>query len=352
MESASPRRQDFEPDGVPAPPSDTADAVQGQLPTTALARFEFESGRGNEGTKILMVEWEDDSQTQNVGDWEVSWEGKSTLLSARDGAEEKLHRLYFLLPPGTSIPRVVTLAQQGGKIIHTTPLPAIFPAELGLTARTAGKKGVLHTIWAKKRLSVLQQEIDAEMKVNGEGIGLEMALQEKQWIEEHFGIGAKVTPEPQHSMSPVSPKTQSSGRLTERLKGLKLGTSASELAKSSSDQENEPNFRDSHPLSPDMGDVAVSSFSLFHSAAAPRASVKAVAQDPPDYILGRQAESLVPGRIGSLDEVASGNIAPRVDDETEDELFAVRLSPRSPDMAKSPFSFTAKDTAPWLKGGR
>ncbi|RFU29998.1 hypothetical protein B7463_g6330, partial [Scytalidium lignicola] len=350
MASTSPQRQDFEPDGVPAPPSDAADVAQGQSPTTALARFEFESGRGNEGTKILMVEWEDD-QSQNLGDWEVSWEGKSTVLSARDGVEEKLHRLYFLLPPGTSIPRVVTLAQQGGKTIHTTPLPAIFPAELGLTARTAGKKGVLHTIWAKKRLSVLQQEIDVEMKTNGEGVGLEMALQEKQWIEEHFGVGAKIAPEPQHSMSPISPKVPSSGRLTERLKGLKLGTSPSELTKNSSDQENELNLGDSHLLSPDMGDVAVSSFSLFHGAA-PRTATKAITQNPPDYVLGRQTESLVTNRIGSLDEVTSSNIAPRMDDETEDELFAVRLSPRSPDMKKSPFSFTAKDTVPWLKGGR
>jgi hypothetical protein len=33
--------------------------------------------------------------------------------------------------------------------------------------------------------------------------------------------------------------------------------------------------------------------------------------------------------------------------ETEDELFAVKLSPRSPEMKKSPFSFTANDTKPY-----
>jgi hypothetical protein len=54
--------------------------------------------------------------------------------------------------------------------------------------------------------------------------------------------------------------------------------------------------------------------------------------------------------MASLDEVAIGNVSKRIEDETEDELFAVKLSPRSPEMAKSPFSFTAKDTAPWLKG--
>ena len=57
----------------------------------------------------------------------------------------------------------------------------------------------------------------------------------------------------------------------------------------------------------------------------------------------------------SLDEVAdaghaasaSNEEADGVDEgETEDELFAVKLSPRSPDMTKSPFSFAPKDTTP------
>jgi hypothetical protein len=52
-----------------------------------------------------------------------------------------------------------------------------------------------------------------------------------------------------------------------------------------------------------------------------------------------------------LDELAAGSTPPtKREDETEDELFAVKLSPRSPEMIKSPFSFSAKDTAPWLKG--
>jgi hypothetical protein len=50
-----------------------------------------------------------------------------------------------------------------------------------------------------------------------------------------------------------------------------------------------------------------------------------------------------------LDAVASGDAPKRDDNDTEDDLFAVRLSPRSPEMTKSPFSFTVKDTAPWLK---
>lgn len=232
---SSPRLH-FEPDSVPLPASSSsgAELAPALSSSTALARFEFESGRGNEGTKILMVEWEDEEEgtdgAKNMGDWEVSWEGKTTVLSARDGAEGKLHRLYFLLAPGASIPRIVKLSQRGGKTMQTNPLPAIFPPELGLTARQAGRKGVLHTIWAKKRISVLQKEIEAEMKTNGEGIGLEMAMQEKQWIEENFGVGAKTVPDMSSIATPSSPKSPSGGRLSEKLKGLKLGTSAAELS--------------------------------------------------------------------------------------------------------------------------
>jgi hypothetical protein len=141
MALPSPRRLDFEPVENPTAASNL-DPAPALSSSAALARFEFESGRGNEGTKILMVEWEDDAEDQdrsnNNGDWEVSWEGKTTVLSARDGAEGKLHRLYFLLPPSVTIPRIVKIAQVGGKTMQANPLPAIFPAELGLTARTAG----------------------------------------------------------------------------------------------------------------------------------------------------------------------------------------------------------------------
>jgi len=354
MALASLRSQNFVPDGVPATATGTRDQAQASATSssTALARFEFESGRGNEGTKILMVEWEDDedgsnSATVNSRDWEVSWEGKSTVLSARDGAEGKLHRLYFLLAPGASIPPIVKLVQVGGKTIQTYPLPAIFPAELGLSARTAGKKGVLHTIWAKKRLSVLQTEIEVEMKTNGEGVGLEMAMQEKQWIEDNFGVGARITPDAQYAASPTSPKTPSGGRLSEKLKGLKLGTSSSELSQAQGHNSSAPARLSAHPLSPDMSDVAVSSFSLFHGGIS-RPSARVIAQNPPEHIIARQAESSGNSRINSLDAVASGKTM-RNDDETEDGLFAVKMSPRSPEMTKSPFSFTGKDTAPWVK---
>jgi len=234
-ESSSPR-VDFIPDGVPTSGDSGSGPAAAPSPSSALARFEFEPGKGNEATKILMVQWEDESdEAPNSGDWEVSWEGKSTVLSARDGAEDRLHRIYFLLGPGVSIPPVVKLAQTGGEVIQTNPLPAIFPPELGASATTAGKLGVLHTVWAKKRLSVLQKEIDVEMKTNGEGIGLEMAMQEKQWIEENFGVGPKVVPELNFSTSPKSP---GEGRLSEKLRGLKLGTNVSTLTRSSGKHHN------------------------------------------------------------------------------------------------------------------
>lgn len=67
------------------------------------------------------------------------------------------------------------------------------------------------------------------MKTNGEGVGLEIAMQEKQWLEDNFGVVPKLVTDLQSAASPTSPKSPGGGRLSEKLKGLKLGTSASEL---------------------------------------------------------------------------------------------------------------------------
>ena len=193
--------------------------------SNALARFEFEPGRSKEGTKVLMVEWEDDDTTRSIaGDWEISWEGKRTVLPAREHADATtkdtnatdvpVNRLYFLLGAGVAVPTTVRL-QKGNIIWRTNPLPAIFSPDLGATARAAGKKGVLHTIWAKKRLQVLQKEIDAEARDNMEGVGFEMAVAEKEWIEANFGVLSKpsgiVMPAQQQESgtlnSPTSPRS-------------------------------------------------------------------------------------------------------------------------------------------------
>lgn len=221
----------------------------GSLSITAFARFEFEAGKGNEGTKILMVEWEDDDFTPSPqGSWHVSWEGKTAVLPADEHTSEKTRRFYFLLPPGVTVPPVVSLSYVPQPNSASTvkqpdstqinPLPAIFPPELGATARTAGKKGVLHTIWAKKRLQALEKEIREESVINVEGVALQMAIQEKEWIEANFGVSAPssaldvsssspaTSSSPLPSLVPLSPTAGS--KLGDKLKGLKLDTSEKE----------------------------------------------------------------------------------------------------------------------------
>lgn len=243
----------------------------------ALSRFEFEAGtKGNEGTKILMVEWDataaaatsaalgDDNQNKaqagqqadapaasaSLDDWEVKWDGKEALAvhPFRDAATPpSTCRVYFLLPPKTPIPPLITISPKtttatttGAPLVdlHTKPLPAIFPAALSVS-EDKGTRGVLHTIWAKSRLEQLEDEIVAEMKANGEGVGLEMALQEREWIVLHFGLqidtsSAEAIPLAPGGVAeagaPASPRSPVGGRLGEKLRGLKLATSPAELA--------------------------------------------------------------------------------------------------------------------------
>lgn len=247
--------------------------------SSALSRFEFEAGKGNEGTKILMVEWDTSvGGSLGAGDWEVSWEGKTTVLPIRDtetdiysnlGSGGSSRRVYFLLPPGASIPPLVSITQlgpsakeAGSPTIRTKPMPAIFPAELVANGgqATAGpdsrnRRGVLHTIWAKKRLRELQAEIEAEMRDNAESVGLEMALQEQQWIVDHFGLAeGEVAGAPQPTRlhipqnpqgpGPASPRSPIGGRLGAKLKGLTgLATSPTELAAAAQGKEDFLCFR-------------------------------------------------------------------------------------------------------------
>ena len=80
-----------------------------------------------------------------------------------------------------------------------------------------------------------------------------------------------------------------------------------------------------HPLSPDLGDVAVSSFALFHGATARSQSSRTVAQPPPDFVATAQFESRAGHGINSLDAITRGEAPKRDETETEDGLFAVRL---------------------------
>ena len=214
------------------------------ITTTHLARFEF----SDQGTKVLMVEWQPEadstsdgheasSSTEAIGanasfspsgkapvpGWEVSWPGKSTILPARDIDQDGAkRRVYFLLPHDVPVPPTVTIARDGQSSLSVKPLPAIFPE--GFDAEP-GTRGVLHTLWAKKRLSELEREMDAEMRANAESVGLQMAFSEKQWIVDTF-LTVPATP----TTVPMSPRSPVAGRLGEKLKGLRLATSPEELA--------------------------------------------------------------------------------------------------------------------------
>ncbi|KAJ5759054.1 hypothetical protein N7520_006210 [Penicillium odoratum] len=362
------------------------------LSITALARFEFEAGKGNEGTKILMIEWEDDDLNRSAveGSWHVSWTGKTTVIPADDRPSDSLRRFYFLLPPNVTIPPVVTLSYEprntanaddipyiprvGRDTFQLNPLPAIFPPELGATGRAAGKKGVLHTIWAKKRLRVLDREIEEECLNNAEGVALHMAVQEKEWIETNFGViirGGEIISTSNdtsastslHPTVPVTPVSPISGRkLTDKLKGLKLQTSEKDLAGSGNDSSG-PNT--AHLLSPQSPDVAVSSFSSFsnvasqqetfiptpvtNSATTPSTQTnengpegpKTVVHFPPSSLQAAQQKIEHSGfaSLDSMDPLDSMAPLVRTSSTDSEDLFAKALSPRSPDLPRSPFSF-------------
>ncbi|KAK2002865.1 hypothetical protein LX36DRAFT_204689 [Colletotrichum falcatum] len=342
MEAPDAPRSSSTPDSLMADldlPARLTDATHGTAANAALfalSRFEFETGKGNEGTKILMVEWEPSvspsapspspvslaSATPKA--WKVSWEGKTNYLPASDKVTGTNKRVYFLLPPGATIPPVVTISHPDGTALTTKPLPAIFPPGLAAGNPDVGLRGILHTIWAKKRLSGLQEEVENEMKANVESVGLQIVLQERQWIARHFGVALKTDAAQNATMvasrtppSPVSPKASVASRLGEKLKGLKLATSAADLAAGSADKS--AHVR-TISFSPGSSDTAVSSFSSFMRQASPGS--------PP-------AEVSV-----LLDTVLSkGSISSKQQDQDQEEgLFALPMSPRSPEMKRSPFS--------------
>jgi hypothetical protein len=360
----------------------------------ALARFEFERPAGDKaGTKILMVEWEDDDQTKQIpGQWSVNWEGKRAAVldtNAADGKREGLHRLYFLLSVAERVPATVTLnlqpdsQEQESIIWRTNPLPAIFPPELGASARQAGKKGVLHTVWAKKRLQILTQEIQHEEQHNPEGVALSMAMQEREWVETNFGVrtkpaGLKVATPASGSMnlgmpSPTSPRSPGRGPLLEKLKGLRLNTEASTSSR-----------HDSNPLSPEGSDVAVNfnTFAALHGlpdpstlSAKPAQKVqqkqptmssqplrRIAPQLPPDSVLAQQrqqssssmaslnalAVSEDPVEFKATPSTTVHSVERNDSAADEDDLFALPLSPRSPadqQGGASSFSFAADHVA-------
>jgi hypothetical protein len=127
----------------------------------AWARFEFETGCGNEGTKVLVIEWDptvneagitsSPQLPQDLDDWEISWEGKVPRQrnQVKETEGNSTCRILILLEDGIQVPSVVTISQPStGCRLVARPMPAIFtPALGGDITKVAGRRGVLHTQW-------------------------------------------------------------------------------------------------------------------------------------------------------------------------------------------------------------
>ena len=98
-----------------------------------------------------------------------------------DSNTSTIERRVFLLPAYSSVPRMVYITNEQENL-QTNPLPAIYPSR----SHDCGRKGVLHTTFARARLRDLEAEIQREASMNTESVALEMALQEKSWIEQEY----------------------------------------------------------------------------------------------------------------------------------------------------------------------
>ena len=432
----------------------------------ALARFEYEAEKTavQDATKVLLIEWEEEhshsSQSppkHTPGDWTVEWKGPSNKregisLKAQSPpqttthGEAHSHRLYFLLQPGAPVPPSVSIsftpsiARDAVPTIHSSipTLPAIFPPSLLTSGTSLGKKGVLHTLWAKSRLAALRQEIgEEEEQGRFEGVGIEMARDELEWIKEHFGVGEKghgsaseepksprrewdelgddirgrpTSPRGKSSLTPpvhsptglTSPTTGPSGseRLQQKMRGLRVGTSPSATKQQTPTpptsasspaakpaqamhqpaqvppgvftppQTNSSNMAGRNPLSPEVGDVAVGSRSLFAALKGSHPSEQAHApshsqsqtyapaelqQAPklsepttkkPIAVAPPTTHTSIPSSfsgMASLDSFTNAGRATSIvkddaDEEAGEGLFAVAMSPRTEGMEASPFS--------------
>ncbi|EKJ76452.1 hypothetical protein NXS19_001645 [Fusarium pseudograminearum] len=328
-----------------------------------LARFEFSDA----GTKVLMVEWYPDAvqgpaatadpSTNSSGEhsapatdqvsaaepasvsdpgvkigttdntsWQVSWPGKSTNLPAADleteseartapdsSTRQRRRRVFFLLPANATVPSTITITPPGAPSLSLKPLPAIFPPGL---AADPGNRGVLHTLWARQRLAAIDREVEDELRSNAEGVGVEMALEERKWILDTFINPPQL---PADSLSRPAATRSPTGRLGDKLKGLKLATSPADLTPSTTANTFMSPISQSHPFQPRGRDIAVSS----HEAMASSASAGPI--------------SLNAALHDDVTTVASAPARPMRRDD-DDDLFALPMSPRSPDMKKSPFS--------------
>lgn len=146
----------------------------------------------------------------------------------------------------------------------------------------------------------------------------------------------------------------------EKLAGLKLSTGEKDLTPISG-------MPQSNPLSPESSDIAISSFAVFKGAnpsalaAKPpqqpqsqlQAPRKVAAAIPPPSIVAQQSSGM--SGMGSLNALSGPapvfqSRGPAVaEDDDDDGLFALPISPRSPEVGKSPFSFGGNDTTKPMK---
>lgn len=98
----------------------------------------------------------------------------------------------------------------------------------------------------------------------------------------------------------------------------------------------------SHLMSPESSDIAVPSFPLFDSCGLVPNTKQTKQKYQPikqDAGISRQNFS-TNSTFNSLDAVANGALSMKHAAEVDDGLFALKLSPRSPEMTRSPFSVT------------
>jgi len=279
--------------------------------------------------------------------------------------------MYFLLGPKRQVPAIVTLILQPQDVAatpivwQTNPLPAIFPPGLADDALGSGK-GVLHNMWATRRLATLDREIEEELKDNCEGIAFQLALSEKQWIEEQFGLGENLESQDGQAspraalpklqsvgglsikpvahgdvpLSPSSPLSPGGSRLSEKLKGLRLHT--------------KPGSKPSIIPAEDEVAVPICQTKVEKLAAENGVSIPPIQStsvtQPIAQAIAPPVATQPPSNTGmfSIEAILSGKTATttttEAKDDEEEDLFALPLSPRSPEMSKSPFSWAVEDT--------
>ncbi len=130
----------------------------------------------------------------DLDDWDVTWEGQDPRATDPRSRYRVPLTSTGLLSAAVRHPHPqpghhIRPALQQGRDTTDEAAAGHLPGRPGGRAQGGRKRGVLHSLWARKRLAELEAEIATEMRANSESIGLEMAAQERDWIMEHFGIG-------------------------------------------------------------------------------------------------------------------------------------------------------------------